>query len=315
MSRTARGLVLIGMPASGKTTLGRLAAERMGRDFFDSDEALEREAGMSCAEVITRLGEEKFREMERGVLKNLLSRPGAVVSLGGGAAKHADFISRANAAVCRVRRPAALLAEALSDGSRPLSRSLADFERLFGERDGVYQRLCHFSVDNDSGAEAAADEITRRARPHLNFRVSVIDGPNLDMLGVREPGIYGPGTLEDRREALSRAADLRGAAVLEFQSNHEGEIVERIHDAHFTCDGVIINPGALTHYSYAVRDALASIRVPAVEVHLSNVHARGGFRRESVTAPVCAGQISGLGFFGYAAALGFLMESALDDNR
>lgn len=136
----------------------------------------------------------------------------------------------------------------------------------------------------------------------------LMNGPNLDMLGVREPGIYGDDTLADLEELVRVRATELGAELECFQSNHEGELVEALHAAHGTCDGIVYNPGAHTHYSYALRDAVASIDAPVVEVHISDVDAREPFRAVSVIAPACAAQIKGRGFQGYLDALDLLDE-------
>lgn len=134
-------------------------------------------------------------------------------------------------------------------------------------------------------------------------RVLVLHGPNLNLLGVREPGIYGTTTLaEIDRQVTERGRQL-GLEVVTFQSNHEGALIDRIHAARTEVQAIIINPGALTHYSYALRDALAAAGLPAVEVHLSNVHAREPFRQHSVTAPACRGVIAGFGARSYLLAL------------
>lgn len=134
-------------------------------------------------------------------------------------------------------------------------------------------------------------------------KIMIINGPNLNMLGVREPGVYGTDGLEALYEKIRKKADLLGCAVEFFQSNSEGAIIDTIHSSLGVFDGIIINPGAYTHYSYAIRDAIASVSIPTVEVHISNIHKREEFRHKSVTAPVCAGQICGLGTNGYLYAL------------
>jgi 3-dehydroquinate dehydratase-2 len=138
------------------------------------------------------------------------------------------------------------------------------------------------------------------------MKIAVLNGPNLTRLGLREPEVYGARTLADL-EAFVRAAAPAGVDLEFFQSNHEGELIDTLHrlaDRKF--GGIVINPGAYTHTSIALHDALKAIAIPAIEVHISNVHARESFRHTSLTAPACVGAIAGLGFEGYAAAVRFL---------
>ena len=130
-----------------------------------------------------------------------------------------------------------------------------------------------------------------------------MNGPNLNLLGEREPGIYGSETLETINRGLSDIAAGLGVELGFYQSNREGELIDKLHAARLEYDAAVLNAGAYTHYSIAIRDAIAAIKLPVVEVHLSNIHARESFRENSVIAPVCAGQISGFGSYSYTLGL------------
>lgn len=133
--------------------------------------------------------------------------------------------------------------------------------------------------------------------------VSLIHGPNLNLLGTREREVYGGDSFDEINRSIKQRAQSLDIDVRILQSNHEGEIIDAIQDARTWADAIIINPGAFTHYSYAIRDAITAVRLPAIEVHLSNVYAREEFRHHSVIAPVALGQIAGLGPVGYLLAL------------
>jgi len=140
------------------------------------------------------------------------------------------------------------------------------------------------------------------------IKVLVLHGPNLNLLGEREPHIYGTMTLRELNARIRSQARALGVRVKIAQSNHEGSLIDLIHRRRHWADGILINPGALTHYSYALRDALAAVGLPAVEVHLSDIKAREEFRRVSVIAPVCAAQIAGLGAESYARGLEMIVD-------
>ena len=142
--------------------------------------------------------------------------------------------------------------------------------------------------------------------------ILLLHGPNLNLLGIREPEVYGSTTLDDVNARVTAAAAERGVTVRTYQSNHEGDLVDKLQEARAWADGVIFNPGAYTHTSVALRDAIAGTGLAVIELHLSNVHAREEFRHKSLLAPVCIGQISGFGWrsylLGLEGILGYLEE-------
>ncbi|WP_187648016.1 type II 3-dehydroquinate dehydratase [Nitrosophilus labii] len=140
------------------------------------------------------------------------------------------------------------------------------------------------------------------------MKVVVIQGPNLNMLGLREQNIYGPMKLEDIHAQMRAFAEQNGMEIEFFQSNLEGEIVDKIQECLGDANGIIINPAAYTHTSIAIRDAIAAVQLPTIEVHISNIYRREEFRQKSLIAPVCAGQISGFGPFSYHLAMVAMLQ-------
>ena len=147
------------------------------------------------------------------------------------------------------------------------------------------------------------------------MKIQVIQGPNLNMLGIREQNIYGPMTLELIQEQMKEFAKQNGIIIDFFQSNLEGEIVDKIQECLDGTDGILINPAAYTHSSIAIRDAISAIGIPTVEVHISNIHRREEFRRTSMIAPVCAGQITGFGPFSYHLGMISIIQIITEINQ
>jgi 3-dehydroquinate dehydratase-2 len=149
----------------------------------------------------------------------------------------------------------------------------------------------------------------------MTRKILVINGPNLNLLGEREPGVYGEGSFEQLNLDILETAKKLGLKCEVFQSNHEGEIIDKLHNCRTNCSGVVINAGAYTHYSYAIRDAISAIKIPCIEVHISNVFARDEFRSHSVISAVCAGTICGLGRNGYFLAMRALADMFENKNQ
>jgi 3-dehydroquinate dehydratase II len=143
--------------------------------------------------------------------------------------------------------------------------------------------------------------------------ILVLHGPNLNLLGLREPAVYGSLTLDQINARLAEHADREGITLRAAQSNHEGALIDELHAAVGWADGIVFNPGAFTHTSYALRDAISAIKIPVVEVHLSNVHAREAFRNRSLLAPVCLGQVVGFGWRSYLVGL-YALEAHLAEQ-
>lgn len=327
-------VILTGFMGCGKSTIGRILAEKRGQELLDTDHYIEQKQGRSISDIFATQGEEVFRDMETEALRELIQKQEPmVIALGGGLPIGGNIYGEEpvrQRALLRGERNRELLAELgyvfylkitpeevyrrlKGDTTRPLLQTEDPYTRIIGllqQRDMWYEK-CADEIITVEGKNKwlIADEIIRKlSRIEQNRRkkmkILVINGPNLNFLGIREKGVYGTQNYDDLLQMISDKAKELGATAEVFQSNHEGAIIDRIQDAYFDgTEGIVINPGAFTHYSYAIRDALASVTMPKMEIHISDITQREEFRKISVTAPVCNGQIYGHGLAGYLEAM------------
>ena len=327
-------VILTGFMGCGKSTIGRILAEKRGQELLDTDRYIEQKQGRSISDIFATQGEEVFRDMETEALRELIQKQEPmVIALGGGLPIGGNLYGEEpvrQRALLRGERNRELLAELgyvfylkitpeevyrrlKGDTTRPLLQTEDPYTRITGllqQRDMWYEK-CADEIITVEGKNKwlIADEIIRKlSRIEQNRRkkmkILVINGPNLNFLGIREKGVYGTQNDDDLLKMISDKAKELGATAEVFQSNHEGAIIDRIQDAYFDgTEGIVINPGAFTHYSYAIRDALASVTMPKIEIHISDITQREEFRKTSVTALVCNGQIYGHGLAGYLEAM------------
>lgn len=305
-----KSLVLTGFMGSGKSSVGVKLSYRLKIPVEDTDKLIERREGKSIGRIFAEEGEAYFREKETALLEELAQKqPGArIYSVGGGTPVNPvnrALLRQLGTVVWLRIRPETVYQRLKDDTTRPLLQCENPLERigeLMEERREAYESCADLIVDVD-GLEM--EEILRAIEKERNkMKILVINGPNINFLGIREKSIYGTQDYPYLLDMIQKKADETGSDITVFQSNHEGAIIDRIQEAYFDkTEGIVINPGAFTHYSYAIRDALASITVPKVEIHISDITAREEFRRISVTAPVCDRQIYGKGLEGYLMAI------------
>lgn len=312
--KRGQNIVLIGFMGSGKTTVGLKLSYRMRMTVEDTDKLIERREGRTISEIFADDGEEYFRRLETELLKELTDRgKGKIYSVGGGTpvrAENRELLKRLGRVVWLRLRPETVYERLKNDNTRPLLQCENPLERireLMESRREAYESCADLIVDVD---DAEPEEILKKIEKEAQkMKLLVINGPNINFLGIREKTVYGAQDYQFLLDLIQKKAQETGNEITVFQSNHEGAIIDRIQEAYFDgTEGIVINPGAYTHYSYAIRDALASITVPKVEIHISDITKREEFRKISVTAPVCDKQIYGQGLDGYLQAIDFICE-------
>lgn len=313
-------IYLMGFMGSGKSTVGPLLAEKLQYTFYDMDTLLEEREGCSVSTIFAEKGEAYFRKIESELLTELLKKSGYVIGLGGGTImqeRNAMKLSQASACLIWLDvSPEAVWKRLASDHSRPLLEGSPEEKKekintLLSTRRETYARYATMREEvSHMTVEEVAAAIEEKVKKELNQpKVLVINGPNLNFLGIREPAVYGTENYDALCRFVVQEGNQLGLQVETFQSNHEGAIIDKLQEAyHKGTNAILINPGALTHYSYALRDAIASVSIPTVEVHLSDIQNREAFRSVSVTKEVCIAQVGGKGFASYQKGLCIIAE-------
>ena len=309
-----KNVVLIGFMGSGKTSVGLRLSYRLRRPVEDTDKLIERREGRTISEIFAREGEAHFRQLETALLVELVEKGRtAIYSVGGGTPvrpENRELLKRLGKVVLLRVKPETVYERLKEDTTRPLLQCGNPLERireLMESRKEAYESCADVILDVDY--MEVEDIIERIEKEMKRMKLLVINGPNINFLGIREKSIYGAQDYQYLLDLIQKKAQDTGNDIEVFQSNHEGAIIDRIQAAYFDgTEGVVINPGAYTHYSYAIRDALASITVPKVEIHISDITQREEFRKVSVTAPVCDKQIYGQGLDGYLQAIDFILD-------
>ena len=312
--RQDRNLILIGFMGSGKTSVGLKLSYRLRMAVEDTDKLIERREGKSISEIFAEHGEEYFRQRETELLSELTEQKfQRIYSVGGGTPvreKNRELLKKLGTVVYLRIRPETVYERLKNDTTRPLLQCedpLSRIRELLNSRKEAYEDCADVIIDVD---DLNMETILNKIMKEINgMKLLVINGPNINFLGIREKSVYGTQDYQYLLDLIRKKAENAGSDIEVFQSNHEGAIIDRIQEAYFDgTEGIVINPGAYTHYSYAIRDALASITVPKVEIHISDITKREDFRKVSVTAPVCDKQIYGQGLDGYLQAIDFILN-------
>ena len=311
--RQDRNLVLTGFMGSGKTSVGLKLSYRLRMTVEDTDRLIERREGRCISEIFAEQGEEYFRKLETALLTELTEQKFLrIYSVGGGTPVREEnrrLLKRLGTVIYLRVRPETVYERLRGDTTRPLlqcDNPLEKIRELLESRREAYEDCADLIIDVD---ELEIEDILNKIVKEIEkMKLLVINGPNLNFLGIREKSVYGTQDYQYLLDLIQGKAESAGCDITVFQSNHEGAIIDRIQEAYFDgTEGIVINPGAFTHYSYAIRDALASITVPKVEIHISDITQREEFRKVSVTAPVCDRQIYGQGLDGYLQAIDFIL--------
>lgn len=341
-----KNIILIGFMGSGKTTVGYKLSYRLRTPVEDTDKLIERREKKTINEIFKEDGEPHFRKLETELLEEIKERTYTrIISVGGGTpmdSYNRQLLKECGTVIYLRAKPETVYERIKHDDTRPLLQCedpMSKIRELMEKRKEAYEDCADMMIDTDeltldeiveklvavirdegrglsdkAGKEAEKEKKqlgSNQEKKVKKLKILVINGPNLNFLGIREKSVYGNQDYQYLLDLIAGKAEETGTEITVFQSNHEGGIIDRIQEAYFDgTQGIVINPGAYTHYSYAIRDALASITVPKVEIHISDITKREEFRKVSVTAPVCDKQIYGQGLNGYLQAIDFVIAAS-----
>ncbi len=332
-------VILIGFMGCGKSSIGVRLSYKLKMPVIDTDKVIQKRQGCTISELFAEKGEAYFRQLETDYVKELLTQKGShIISVGGGLPVREEnraLLKKLGMVVYLRVRPETVYKRLKHDTTRPLLQGdnpMEKIETLMSERAPLYESGADVIIDvDDMETEQIMQKIMQIywSRQHKNekkdrkekqaakpatkdtgMKILVINGPNINFLGIREKSVYGKEDYNYLLNMIARKGKECNCRIEVFQSNHEGAIIDRIQDSYFDgTEGIVINPGAYTHYSYAIRDALASITVPKVEIHISDITKREEFRKVSVTREVCDTQIFGQGLQGYLMAIDYVLNT------
>lgn len=304
-------IVFAGMPGAGKSTVGSAVAKMLGLPFFDSDDCFREEYGITAGDCIKQFGEKDFRDKEQEIIKKLSAKSGVVISTGGGSLLRRENVLslKQNGTIVYIQREL----ENLAVANRPLSQNPERRKALYYRRLPIFIKESDISVEVcDVPGETAQHVIERLDKYYEGqadrMKIAVINGSNINMLGIREPDIYGNETYEDILNLCEEHCKEMNIDVSFHQSNHEGDLVDIIQKCYGNTDGIVINPGAYTHTSVAILDALKAVSIPTVEVHITNPDQREEFRHISYVSKVAFSTVKGEGIKGYITAIDLIAD-------
>ncbi len=321
-------VILTGFMGCGKSSTGIKLSYRMKMPLLDTDKMIEKKQRCTISELFETQGEEAFRNLETECIRQILKERGNyVISVGGGLPvreENRKVLKELGMVVYLRIRPETVYNRLKDDTTRPLLQTESPLEKireLMELRSGFYEEGADLIIDaDDMESEEVLSEIVKgykkrqtalhkKQKEKKKRKLLVINGPNINFLGIREKSVYGTEDYQYLLNMIAKKGEETDCRIEVFQSNHEGAIIDRIQKAYFDgTEGIVINPGAFTHYSYAIRDALASIALPKVEIHISDITKREEFRKISVTKEVCDTQIYGQGLKGYLMAIDYIFS-------